>query len=137
MVHNAVDATTNLLIPEHFFVLNEQFLERPWDEFRPSWGYWKDVLVNIVGFVPLGFFFYAYFSTIGKIKRATWVTVGFGFAMSLTIEVLQSFLPTRDSGMTDLFTNTLGTVFGVILFRRCVKGNWFGIAGTSSVPELE
>ncbi len=140
VVHNAVDAATNLLIPEHFFVLNEQFLERPWDEFRPAWSYLKDVLVNIVGFVPLGFFFYAYFSTfyrVGKVRRATWITVGFGFAVSLTIEVLQSFLPTRDSGMTDLITNTSGTALGVILWRWCMKRNRFGLARISSVPESE
>jgi hypothetical protein len=98
VVRNQVDPATNLLIPERFFVLNEQFLERPWDEFRPGWRYWKNVLVNIVGLVPLGFFFYAYFSTIRKSRRAAWLTIVLGFAVSLTIEVLQSFLPTRDQG---------------------------------------
>ena len=137
VVRNQVDAATNLLIPERFFVLNEQFLERPWDEYRPGWRYWKNVLVNIFGLVPLGFFFYAYFSTIRKIRRAAWLTIALGFATSLTIEVLQSFLPTRDSGMTDLFTNTFGTALGVSLCIWCIKHNWFDIAGMSSVANLE
>jgi len=137
VARNQVDPATNLLIPDHFFVLNEQFLERPWNEFRPGWRYWKNVLVNIVGLVPLGFFFYAYFSTIRKIRRAIRLTIAFGFAISLTIEVLQSFLPTRDSGMTDLFTNTFGTALGVIVCAWCMKRNWFSTAGFSSVADLE
>jgi VanZ family protein len=116
VVHNQVDPATDLHIPERFFVLHEQFLERPWDEFRPDWNYWKDLGINIAGFIPLGFFFCAYFSSMQTTRRAVLFTIAFGFAVSLTIEVLQAFLPTRDSGMTDLFTNTFGTALGAILF---------------------
>jgi hypothetical protein len=118
VVRNEVDSSTNLLIPERFFVLHPQFLERPWDEFRPGWRYWKDVAVNVVGFIPLGFFFYAYFSQVRNGEHPAALTIALGFAVSLTIEVLQAFLPTRDSGMTDLITNTFGTALGVMAFRH-------------------
>jgi len=117
IVHNQIDSATDLFIPDRFFVLHEQFLERPWDEFRQDWNYWKDVAINVAGFIPLGFSFFAYFLTVRKTKRPVLVTVVFGFVVSLTIEVLQSFLPTRDSGMTDLITNTLGTALGVLAFK--------------------
>jgi VanZ family protein len=117
VVHNQLDSTTNLLIPERFFVLQQQFLERPWDEYRPGWHYWKDIAINIVGFIPLGFFFCGYFSFAGKSRGAIARTIVLGFVVSLTIEILQAFLPTRDSGMTDLITNTLGTTLGVVMFR--------------------
>jgi VanZ like family/Concanavalin A-like lectin/glucanases superfamily len=118
VVGNQVDSATTLLIPERFFVLHQEFLERPWDEFRPGWRYWKNVLVNVVGFIPLGVFFYAYFSQLRKVERPAGLTISLGFALSLTIEVLQAFLPTRDSGMTDLITNTFGTALGVLAFRH-------------------
>jgi VanZ family protein len=132
VVHNRVDSATNLLIPDHYFVLREQFLERPWDEFRPDRNYLKDVGINIIGFVPLGFFFRALLSVRGKDKRASWLTVVLGFAVSLTIEVVQAFLPTRDSGMTDLFTNTLGTGLGVMLCVWSVRLHWFSRPAVSS-----
>ena len=124
VAHNQVDSATDLVIPERFFVLHEEFLERPWDEFRNDWGYWQDVAINIGGFIPLGFFFCAYFSAVWKLKHASWLTIVLGFAVSLTIEVLQSFLPTRDSGMTDLINNTLGTVLGAILCVWTMKHQW-------------
>jgi hypothetical protein len=118
VIRNQVDSATNLLIPTRFFILSPQFLERPWDEFRPGWSYWKDVAVNVVGFIPLGLFFYAYFSQVRKTEHPAALTIFLGFAVSLTIEVLQAFLPTRDSGMTDLITNTFGTAVGVMAFRH-------------------
>jgi hypothetical protein len=129
IVHNQVDPATNLIIPERFFVLNKQFLERPWTEFHAGWNYWKDVGINIAGFIPLGFFFCAYFSSARGSKRAVVGTIALGFAISLTIEVLQAFLPTRDSGMTDLFTNTLGTALGATSFAWMVKHNLLARAG--------
>jgi hypothetical protein len=130
IVHNQIDSATDLLIPERFFVLHEQVLERPWDEFRRDWNYWKDVGINVAGFIPLGFSFFAYFSGMRSIKRPGLVTAALGFFVSLTIEVLQSFLPTRDSGMTDLITNTLGTAIGVLTFKYAAA--WGALAGSRS-----
>jgi hypothetical protein len=124
VVHNQVDSATDLVIPERFFVLHEEFLERPWNEFRNDWGYWQDAGINVGGFIPLGFFFCAYFSAVWKVKRATWLTIVLGFAVSLTIEMLQSFLPTRDSGMTDVINNTFGTALGAILCAWSMKHRW-------------
>jgi VanZ like family/Concanavalin A-like lectin/glucanases superfamily len=129
VVRNQVNSATDLQIPERFFLLHEQFLERPWNEFRPGWHYWKDVAINIVGFIPLGFFFGLYFSEVRKAKHSAALTIAFGFAVSLTIEVLQAFLPTRDSGMTDLITNTLGTAVGVMALRHRAVQAVIAVAG--------
>jgi hypothetical protein len=130
-VHNEVHSATDLVIPERFFVLHEPFLERPWNEYYLGWSYWKDIALNIAGFIPLGFLFYAYFSPVRRLQHPAAVTISFGFAVSLTIEVLQAFLPTRNSGMTDLLTNTFGTALGVILCAWGMKHNWFAQAGIS------
>jgi VanZ family protein len=128
--HNLVDSSTDLLIPERFLVLNKPFLERPWDEFHNTWSYYKDALINVAGFIPLGLCFYAYSLAVRKSDQPGSV-IAFGFVVSATIEVLQGFLPTRDSGMTDLFTNTLGTAIGVAMCRWAPVQTifaWFGIS---------
>ncbi len=115
-IRNQAGVGPSLYLPSHYTVFDEILLERPWDEYAPGLKYWKDVAINIAGFVPLGFFFCAYLSLIWRRRRATLLTIIIGAAVSITIEVLQSYLPTRDSGMTDLFTNTLGTAVGAGLF---------------------
>jgi len=62
-----------------------------------SWGYWKGVLKNIIGFIPLGSCFYAYFSLVRHCKRPALITIILGATISLTIEVLQG-LPS-DAGL--------------------------------------
>jgi VanZ family protein len=117
VVHNQVSSRTDLYIPDRYLLLDQIFLQPFWQEFRPSWGYWEDVLINIAGFVPFGFLVCAYFSLARRIKTPALVAILLGFALSLMIESLQAFLPTRDSGTTDLITNTLGTCIGVWLYR--------------------
>jgi VanZ family protein len=129
VAHNLLDPATDLHIPERFFVLHAQFLERPWDEFRPDWNYWKDVGINVGGFIPLGLFFCAYFFLNGKIEHPVAITIALGFAVSLTIEVSQGFLPTRDSGMTDLITNTLGTAIGAVAYSSVIVRKALHAAG--------
>jgi glycopeptide antibiotics resistance protein len=97
--------------------LHEKFLEPAWKEFNLRSSYWKSALINIGGFVPFGFFGCAYISITRARNRAALATVVLGTIVSLTIEVLQAYLPTRDSGTTDLITNTLGTGLGVMFYR--------------------
>jgi hypothetical protein len=116
-VHNEFDHRTDLKIPSHYFVLHQGFLTPPWRGYHATWGYWKDAAVNVVGFIPFGFFVAAYFSSVRETPRpAAAATVILGFVTSLAIETLQALLPTRDSGMNDLITNTLGTAVGVMLY---------------------
>ena len=98
-------------------VLHPEFLSLPWRNFRPTPGYWADVAINIIGFVPFGFSFFAYFSMVWETKHAALLVILPGFLTSLSIEVLQAWLPTRNSGVNDLITNTLGAGLGVLLFR--------------------
>ncbi len=115
VLHNAVRPGIDLYIPMRFSLLHEVFLKPFWKEYKPRWDYLQDALMNVFGFIPLGFCFYAHWTSARPIRSAAFVTVFLGLAVSLTIEALQSYLPTRNSGTTDLITNTLGTFLGVKL----------------------
>ena len=52
-LNNQMNSETDLRVPEHFFVLHASFLATPWHEFQPAWSYWKNVTINIGGFIPL------------------------------------------------------------------------------------
>ena len=117
IIHNQAKSGMDLYIPERYTVFDEKSLEPPWDEYDPSWSYLNNVLINIGGFIPLGFVANAFFSSVGRIKRAVLFTILLGCSTTFTIEVLQAFLPTRDSGMTDLITNTFGTYLGVVAYH--------------------
>jgi hypothetical protein len=120
VVHNGLDPAKDLTIPKHYFILHPGFMRTPWREYHPTWSYWQDVGVNIAGFVPFGLCVFAYLSLTRAIRYPGATTVAVGLFTSLTIELLQAFLPTRSSGLTDLITNTLGTAIGVMIFQRSI-----------------
>src|SRR5580693_1731813 len=93
VVHDLGSLRMDLIIPEKYTILQEKFLEPPWEEFNLHLGYGKSALINVGGFIPFGFFVYAYLSRARHLRRATLATIVAGAAVSLTIEVLQSWLP--------------------------------------------
>jgi hypothetical protein len=118
VVRNQVSGGTSLYIPERYQVLEQVLFESAFKEFKLEWAYWQDVIINIGGFMPFGFFFCAYLSWPGDRRWAYQATILLGAATSLIIEALQSHLPTRDSSTTDVIMNTAGTCIGVWLFAR-------------------
>jgi hypothetical protein len=125
-VHNQMSSGPDLAIPASYRVPYKPFLKPPWMEFYPNQAYFRDVFINISGFVPFGFFFCMLFSSSGSNRKALFATIMLGAVFSLTIEVLQGFIPMRDSGTTDILTNTLGTAVGATLCRWGMLHPLFG-----------
>jgi VanZ family protein len=111
-VRDEVSDTNSFYIPDRYLVIAKPFLSPPSFDNR------ADIVVNIIGFMPLGFALCGYLLSSrwgeGKSVVATILLCGL---FSLAIEMLQWFLPTRDSDMTDVITNTIGAATGALLFR--------------------
>lgn len=114
-IHDVAGAAPDLFIPKHYSVPHKAILQWPWEEYRPRRSYAADIVVNIAGFVPLGFLFSAFLWSTTRNQRPALTAILIGALISLTIELLQAYIPQRSSGMTDILTNTLGTAMGAIL----------------------
>lgn len=108
-----------LLKPASLKIIERKLLSSFIKDFRLGRRYLKDVVINIAGFVPLGFLLFALLlgrETASR-YRAYILVLLIGGGISLSIEFAQSYLPMRHSSSTDLIFNTLGTAMGVALFR--------------------
>jgi hypothetical protein len=117
--------SADLVIPEQFTPYQRVYLG--WD---PDWATrnsdWMDVIVNVLGFIPFGLLMMLSLCRKGlpdkngdgiSKKRLAYIvllTVVAGFVVSLAIEYLQAYLPSRDSSLRDLVTNTMGTMIGAV-----------------------
>ncbi|MFM8339256.1 MAG: VanZ family protein, partial [Fluviibacter sp.] len=84
------------------------FMSGGWPRYRT----WQDAWFNILAYLPLGFLL-----TLSPTHRPSpWARVAIplalGFALSASMEALQTFIPGRVSSSLDLFFNTLGTLSG-------------------------
>ncbi len=78
---------------------------------------WQPFVINFLGniviFIPIGFLL----PLLWKKYDRAWRTIGIGFLLSLTIEILQ--LPQmRSSDIDDLWLNSLGTSVGYIVYKN-------------------
>jgi hypothetical protein len=88
-----------------------------------------DAFLNILLFVPFGFGLAEKLRERGKSFAFTLaLALASGALFSYCIELLQFYIPQRDSGWEDVFTNTSGSVLGCITFeilgKSLLRGLW-------------
>ena len=114
-IRNAVTSGPNLEIPTRFEVPFKPFLNSPLKDFEPNWDYVLHFAENIAGFLPLGLLGCVYFAGTRSRWRAILYTIVAAAFLSFTIEVLQAYIPQRESDITDIISNTLGATLGAVL----------------------
>lgn len=86
--------------------------------------YWTgfDVIVNIVGYVPLGLLLVLALYPLVRGVWATLLAAILGFLVSGTMEAVQNFLPSRVPSNLDLLTNSAGAFIGACLGPLLARG---------------
>ena len=96
----------------------------PFQEIKRFWIYRKqlgafavvtNLLGNVAGFVPFGFIL----PLIARRVRGFFLITLSGFALSLTVEVIQLITKVGCFDVDDMILNTLGAAIGYILFAVC------------------
>lgn len=87
---------------------------------------WKNSILNVALFLPLGFFL----PLLWQQFRKPVPSAAFAFALSLTIELLQ-MLTFRATDINDLITNVTGCIAGFLLAKPLT--NRFPVVGSGTV----
>lgn len=110
-----------LVLCTTIFFREETFEKRYY--LHPLWSYsvlynklLAQIIMNVILFVPIGFF------AGGALKKKhIWNALGFGFVLSLFIEVTQLISTRGVFNVDDIIHNTLGCVLGFLCFVLCYK----------------
>lgn len=101
-----------------------RFLTAPWPKYWTGF----DVAINLAGYAPVGFLLALSALRTGRVTWAVSVAVLCAGLLSLCMETLQSYLPSRVPSNVDLALNTLGAWLGAcvawLLEKMGVIGHW-------------
>lgn len=113
----------HLTVPALFRPVQRIILDPPGHDFRWDKFFFQDSIVNLLGFVPLGFFLTAFLLKASNWKRnRIYIAVSVtGFVISLAIELLQVYLPSRNSQLDDVICNSVGTVLGILVLHLLMQ----------------
>lgn len=115
---SALTPAIDLHISEKLEVTNKIFLRTPYQDYYFDFGTIKDLVVNILGFIPLGFLLFKILRSKYKFFLNSIVIVLIvGILYTFSIESLQYFLESRVSTMTDIVHNNIGIALGIVAAR--------------------
>lgn len=103
--------------------------------------YWTgfDVASNVLGYAPLGFLLALTGLRSGYVKLAMVLAVCAAFVLSLGMETLQSYLPSRIPSNVDLALNTIGAAVGAYIAWALEKmgalGRWSRVRDRWLAPD--
>jgi VanZ family protein len=108
-----------LNIPKKMEVLEKKILSPPWQDFRLDRNNLEDILLNVFGFMPLGFFLFAALNRRDghSMKHGVLIAVILCCGVSLFVEIVQAWIPPRSSSVIDLISNTFGGWVGSFTSR--------------------
>ncbi len=132
--NTALDHSGNnhpLNIPSKMSVLDRKILATEWKRLELNSRSLQDMVVNLIGFIPLGFVLLATFYKAGAYskKHGFLITIAICFTVSLAIEILQAWIPSRSSDSLDLMLNTLGGFLGAKFSYYIMKGSRHKVKG--------
>ena len=118
-VRNQMSNTNHLTIPSKFKSLRRSIDVRFWRDKDWDKGALKDVLVNILGFIPFAFCVVIFLAGNRRmsLRQVAFLTVLAGAILSLIIETSQMGLPTRTPSLLDLLCNTAGAALAILVLR--------------------
>ncbi|MBW4476627.1 MAG: VanZ family protein [Tolypothrix brevis GSE-NOS-MK-07-07A] len=104
------------LYPFNFYLIDNLSLQKIVASFDNASSF-EDLVNNILLFIPLGFSSTAFLQKI-KMKPISkfFTLIMISTGLSLTVEILQIFLPSRSPTPADLVNNTTGGIVGIICF---------------------
>jgi hypothetical protein len=114
-----------IIIPPRFRPMRWVVLVPPWEDFRTNPSYLGDMLINVIGFMPFGFFMSVFLGSVLLFpeRKAALTAILLGAGTSLAIELLQVYLPGRSSQTSDVVLNILGTGCGAAMLQAVRQFN--------------
>lgn len=123
LVPDASGLNQPLTIPSRPMVLKKRVLSLSWRNIKLDRSLAADIFLNFTGFIPLGMVLFGWLQQLNSMRSRykLMTTLMFCFMLSFCMEVVQAWIPTRSSSVLDLAMNTLGALFGLLIFIMISK----------------
>jgi VanZ family protein len=108
-----------LTLPYNYNISSIYPLAMPTQYLNQGWSAIVDMAINTLGFIPFGIFL-TYYLLVRDFRQIDFspviaTSIAIGVTLSISIELIQAYIPSRHSSPYDLALNTIGTTIGSIV----------------------